>query len=245
RAWQILGKTVYNGPYYTRSVVTHIPHLRKVAYAPYNNTQLANAWQALMAAADELGEVDTFRFDMVNVARQVLSNYANVLHRALIEVSQNKDAGAFKKASGQFLQLIDDIDELLATREEFLLGCWLEDAKRWGTTDAERALFEWNARRVLTLWGQGPAIDDYARKEWSGMLSGYYLKRWRQYLGELGESLSNNESFNEEEFHDKLRQWMTDWSDRQETYPIQTRGDSIQVAKRLWVKYGKRLGAAR
>lgn len=243
RAWQILGKTVYNGPHYTRSVVDHIPHLRKVADAPYDNTQLANAWQALIAAADELGEVDTFRFDLVNVARQVLSNYANVLHRTLIEVSQKKDANAFKKASGQFLQLIDDIDELVATRKEFLLGRWLEDARRWGTTDAERALFEWNARRVLTLWGQGPAIDDYARKEWSGMLSGYYLKRWRQYLRELGESLSNNEPFNEEEFHSKLRQWMIDWSDRQEAYPTQPRGDSIQGAKRLWAKYRKRLSS--
>jgi len=170
RAWQILGATVYNGTYRTRSVVDRVPRLKEVADVPYDNAQLAEAWRALQAASDELGTVDAFGFDLVNVARQVLSNYANVLHGALIEAARTKDADAFKKASGQFLRLIEDMDELLATRREFLLGRWLGDARRWGTTEAERARFEWNARRVLTLWGQGPAIDDYARKEWSGML---------------------------------------------------------------------------
>jgi len=243
RAWQILGKTVYNGAYYTRSVVDQVPQLKQVAEAPYDNEQLADAWGALLGAADELGEVDTFRFDLVNVARQVLSNHATILHRALIEASEEKDAGAMKKASRQFLQLIDDMDELLATRREFLLGRWLEDAKRWGTTDAERARFEWNARQVLTLWGQGPAIDDYARKEWSGMLGGYYRQRWQRYLHELNGSLSNGQPFDEEEFHKRLRRWMTNWSDRRERYPNHPRGDSVQLARRLWATYGRQFGA--
>lgn len=237
RAWQLLGKTVYNGTYRTRPVTDQVPHLNQVTEVPYNNTQLAAAWQALLAAADELGEVDTYRFDLINVTRQVLSNHVTVLHRTLIEASQEKDAGAFQKASKQFLQLIDDLDELLATREEFLLGRWLEDARRWGITEAERTRFEWNARRVLTLWGQGPAIDDYARKEWSGMLCGYYHKRWQSYLSELEKSLLNNVSFDEEKFQKQLRQWMTDWSDLRENYPTQPQGDSIRIARKLWAKY--------
>jgi len=242
RAWQILGATVHKGPNRTRSVVDHVPHLREVADTPYDNTKLAGAWQALLVASDELGAVDAFRYDLVNVARQVLSNHANVLHRALTEASKKKDAGAFKEASRQFLQLIEDMDKLLATRREFLLGRWLEDARRWGTTEAERARFEWNARRVLTLWGEGPPIDDYARKEWSGMLGGYYLKRWQQYLHEVAKSFSSGEPLDEEKFHKRLRQWMTDWSDRNDSYPTQPRGDSIQVTRKLWVRYSKQLG---
>ena len=41
----------------------------------------------------------------------------------------------------------------------------------------------------------------------------------------------------------KLRQWMTDWSDRNDNYPTQPRGDSIQVTRRLWARYSKQLGA--
>jgi len=237
RAWQILLGTVYDGAHYTRSILDQVPHVQAATKLPYDNAKLAGAWEALLAAAGEMGGIDTFRFDLVNVARQVLSNHAAVLHGALVQALQAKDAPAFRDASGQFLQLIRDLDRLLATREEFLLGRWLADAKRWGTTDAERARLEWNARRVLTMWGQGASLDDYARKEWSGMLSGYYLPRWELFLHERSASLDSNTPFDEKEFQSRLRHWMADWSDQREVYPTQPQGDSIQVAKTLWTKY--------
>jgi len=237
RAWQLLLGTVYSGAYYTRSVVDCVPHVRAAAEPPYDNAKLTGAWEAMLAAADELGGVDTFRFDLVNVARQVLSNHSAVLHGAIVRALQAKDAPAFREASEQFPMLVRDMDILLATREEFLLGRWLEDAKRWGTTDAERARFEWNARRVLTMWGQGSSLDDYARKEWSGMLNGYYLNRWESFLHELGESLQNKGPFDDKEFQGRLRQWMADWSDQREVYPMQPQGDSVQVAKMLWTRH--------
>ena len=241
RAWGILLGIVYDRAHYTRSVVDQVPQVQAVVPAPYDNARLAQAWQALLEAADELGNADTFRFDLVNVARQVLSNHAAVLHAAMVKAAKEKNIQAFEDASGQFLQLIRDMDELLATRKEFLLGGWLEDAKRWGTTDAERGRFEWNARRVLTQWGQTAALDDYARKEWSGMLSGYYLKRWELFLRDFGASLKSDKPFDDKAFQAKVRKWTTDWSDQQETYPTQPRGDSIEAAKRLWAKYEKRL----
>jgi alpha-N-acetylglucosaminidase len=198
KAWGILADTVYGAPNRTRSIIDHTPSLTSGGGLPsYSNTRLAEAWHCLLQASHELAGTDTYGFDLVNVARQVLSNHAATLHLNLIEAFQAKDAHAFQKASARFLGLIRDLDELLATRPEFLLGRWLEDAKRWGTNGAEQKICQWNARRVLTLWGQGPAIDDYARKEWSGMLSGYYLKRWEWYLREVGESLNNKQSFDD------------------------------------------------
>ena len=237
RAWQILLGTVYDSAHYTRSIIDQVPHLRAAPKPPYDNDKLTQAWGALLAAANELGEADTFRFDLVNVARQVLSNDAAVLHSAIVQAWQAKNASGLLQASEQFLQLIRDLDKLLATRAEFLLGRWLEDAKRWGTTEAERARLEWNARRVLTMWGAGSSLDDYARKEWAGMLTGYYLGRWEQFLRELNLSLVGNKPFDEKEFQSKLRPWMADWSDRREAYPTQPQGDSLQVAKTLWAKY--------
>ena len=244
RAWHTLLDTIYNGAYYTRSVVDQLPHLQAAGGPPYGNARLVEAWEALLAAADELGPVDTFGFDLVNVGRQVLSNHAAVLHGNVVRAAQEKDVPAFAKAAGQFLQLIRDLDELLATRQEFLLGCWLEDAKRWGSTEAERARCEWNARRVLTMWGAGASLDDYARKEWSGMLSGYYLKRWEWFLRALGDSLRGNKPFDEKEFHRQFRPWMAAWSDQREVYPTQPQGDSVQVARKLWTEYQQQLRPA-
>jgi alpha-N-acetylglucosaminidase len=244
RAWQILLDTVYNKAYYTRSIIDQAPHVQAAGAPPYDQARLVEAWRALLAAADELGEADTFRFDLVNVARQVLSNHAAVLHGALVKAAQKKDAAAFERAAEPFLQLIRDLDELLATRQEFLLGRWLADARRWGATGAERARCEWNARRVLTLWGATASLNDYARKEWSGMLCGYYLQRWERFVQEFGQSLRGDKPFDAKEFQDRLTRWTAAWANQQETYPAEPQGDSIQVAKKLWAKYGKELGPA-
>ncbi len=238
RAWRILKDTVYTAPHRTRSIIDHVPSLKPARDVPYDNIQLAAAWRHLLQAADELGTVDTYRFDLVNVARQVLGNHAAALQRKVVEARQSGDAKAFRAAADDFLQLMRDMDELLATRPEFLLGRCLEDAKRWGTTDAERAKFEWNARRVLTLWGTGVAIRDYARKEWSGMINGFYLKRWEWFLREEAVALEKKQPMNTKAFYQKLLEWEGAWSDRHETYPTEPRGDSVGVAKKLWGKYG-------
>jgi len=241
RAWQALLDTVYNGAHYNRSIMDQAPNVQPTGAPPYEQARLAAAWQALLAAAEELSGVDTFRFDLVNVGRQVLSNHATILHAAMVKAAQEKNGPAFESAAEQFLQLIRDLDELLATRREFLLGRWLEDARRWGTTEAERARCEWNARRVLTLWGATPALNDYARKEWAGMLTGYYLTRWERFAREFGESLRSNKPFNAEDFQSRLTQWTADWANQHETYPAQPQGDSIEVGQKLWAKYRQQL----
>lgn len=237
-AWLILQSNVYTSRG-TQGIALRIPSLNPAGGTPYDNIQLADAWRRLLEAADALGEADTYRFDLVNVARQVLSNHAAGLQRKIVEAHRAENAKEFSAASEKFLQLIRDLDELLATRGEFLLGRWLADAKRWGTTDAERAKFEWNARRVLTLWGTGKVIRDYARKEWSGMLSGFYLHRWEWYLREVGEALNDERPFDSKAFSEKLWEWERDWADGTETYPTMPNGDSVAVARKLWAKYGE------
>ena len=237
-AWQVLGDTVFNSQNHGSSIIERVPTLTQGSGgASYSNTRLADAWRSLLGASDRLGSVDTYRFDLVNVARQVLANHAGQLHSDMAAAYQVQDVSGFKQACERFYTLLRDLDELLATRKEFLLGCWLEDAKRWGTSQEERNVLQWNARRVLTLWGQGPQIDDYARKLWSGMVTGYYLKRWAWYLDAVGESLDKGEVFDTAGFDRDLRQWMAAWSNGQETYPTEPRGDSVAVARRLWKTY--------
>jgi alpha-N-acetylglucosaminidase len=238
RAWAALKDTVYAAPFRTRSIIDHPPTLGPGRGAPYDNVRLAGAWRSLLDAADDLGQIDTYRFDLVNIARQVLSNHAATLQQGVVKGYNAKDADVFQKASDDFLQLMLELDELLGTRKEFLLGKNLEDAKRWGTTPEEKAILEWNARRVLTLWGQGRAIDDYARKEWSGMIKGYYHARWKWCLSEIGKALKAKKTYDGGTFQAELRKWMVAWSDEKEAYPAEPSGDSIAIAKRLWDKYG-------
>ena len=60
-----------------------------------------------------------------------------------------------------FLDILEDLDRILATNENFLLGPWLESAKALATNCQERKLYEFNARNQITLWGPDGQILDY------------------------------------------------------------------------------------
>lgn len=242
QAWLKLLETVYNRPPWTSSAIISTPTwARSRSLPPYDSAQLKGAWQDLLQAADELGQTDTFRFDLVNVARQALADHAGNLHYDLSQAWRAKEGPRFQQGTARFLELIHDLDELLATRPEFLLGAWLENAKRWGETAEERARCEYNARRVLTLWGETPAINDYACKQWSGLLDGYYAPRWKRFFDADAESLNRREPLDPAKFNEALLPWTAQWSSRHETYPTEPRGDSIAVARKLWAKYADAL----
>ena len=60
---------------------------------------------------------------------------------------------ACRRYSRELLDLLLNVDKLLATDGHFLLGVWLESAKNLSTDDQERRLYEYNARNQITLWG--------------------------------------------------------------------------------------------
>ena len=59
----------------------------------------------------------------------------------------------YRKAGVKLVDLLGDLDQLLGTCEQFLLGRMLADAIAHGKTAADRQLFEFNARNQITLWG--------------------------------------------------------------------------------------------
>ena len=198
---------------------------------------LAAAYRHLLEAAPELAAVETYRHDLVNVARQALSNRAGELHRQAMDAFRAKDAAAFRQKSGEFLGLIRDLDEVLATNEEFVFGRWIADAKRWGADDAERAKLEWNARRIVTLWGSGTALRDYAWRESSGLMSGFYGRRWEIFLGRAQEALERGVPFDQAACHAEIARFETAWCSDTAPLPVEPVGDSVAVARRLFAKY--------
>ncbi len=58
------------------------------------------------------------------------------------------------RAGADLLDILFDMETLLASDRRFLLYHWLNDAKEKATNNYERELYEWNARAQITLWGQ-------------------------------------------------------------------------------------------
>lgn len=122
-----------------------------------------------------------------------------------MENFKKKNLEEFSRFSQLFLNLLHDLDALLATHEDFLLGKFLESAKILGNSSKEqKEQFEFNARNQITLWGPSGQIVDYATKQWSGIVRDYYYPRWEMFLGKLEECLVKKIPFNQGQFQKEV-----------------------------------------
>ncbi|HTM30410.1 MAG TPA: alpha-N-acetylglucosaminidase [Vicinamibacterales bacterium] len=246
-AWKILLATAYRSPAQTGTFVAERPQFydAKAAYRteprrrPYDPQLLAAALDTLLTASKELGASDAYRYDVVNLARQVVGDLGLPAVQAVQSAYEAKDRAALARAEATVTGLIADLDTLVGTRREFLLGPWLESAKAWGRTPAERNLYEWNARNIITLWGtkctegQNDDLNLYAYKQWQGMFSGYFLPRWKEFFAGLNKSIDEGKPFDRAPFAAESCEWEQRWSAAHERYRTVPSGDALDVTKRV------------
>ncbi len=250
RAWQMLLATAFRSPAQTGTFLAERPQFYRagVSYRsepnpPYDNRVLARALDTLLAAAPLLGQHDAYRYDVVNLTRQVLGQLGLPLINAVEAAYNAKDTVALRTREAQVTALLHDLDELVATRPEFLLGTWIDEAKRWGTTPAERNRYEWNARNIVTLWGskctegENDDLNLYAFKEWEGMYTSYFLPRWQAFFAKLNAAAAAGAKFDRTAFAAESCQWEQQWSHGHGAFSSTPRGDAIGVASRLVAKW--------
>ncbi|WOK96049.1 alpha-N-acetylglucosaminidase [Canna indica] len=208
----------------------------------YSTEEVINALKLFLDVGDNLTTSATYRYDLVDLTRQVLSKLANQVYLDVITAYLEKNANGLSLHTKKFLDLIEDIDELLASDSNFLLGTWLGSAKKLAVDDKERRQYEWNARTQVTMWYDNTKtnqskLHDYANKFWSGLLKNYYLPRASIYFSYLNKSLEENSDF-------PLQQWRMDWISYSnswqagtEVYSTEAAGDSIAISKALFQKY--------
>ncbi|MBQ7443216.1 MAG: alpha-N-acetylglucosaminidase [Bacteroidaceae bacterium] len=149
----------------------------------WNIADVRTALYEMLSVSDALAGNENYRYDLIDLARQALADYGKEL---LGQVQAATGAQRLALAD-RFLTLILDQDRLLGTRRELRLGRWTEAARALGTTAAEKALYEQNARMLLTTWGdraqcENGGLHDYANREWQGLLSSYYYPRWKAFF---------------------------------------------------------------
>jgi len=254
KAWEIMLDSNYKlgsvqAP--ANSVICASPRINKalrgrrwsVATISYDNRQMLKAWENMLEASRDLGQVDTFRFDLADVTRQTLSNLSRPIYNNMVAAYQAKNITELSKHSQALLGLIRDLDELTATRQEWLMGRWVADARRGGDSAADKAYLDRCARMLLTTWVENPNtnLKDYANREWSGLLKGYYLPRWQLFVKTLTNSLTADEKPNWKEFDSKQGKIDVKWIASQSELPSVTQGDTVAVSRRLYEKYKKQV----
>ncbi|KAI3918459.1 hypothetical protein MKX01_041779 [Papaver californicum] len=219
----------------TNSVLPH-PHLW------YSTEEVIHALQLFIDAGNSLVGSLTYRYDLVDLTRQVLSKLANQVYLDSLTAFKHKNANALSSASEKFAELIMDIDMLLASDDNFLLGTWLESAKKLATTPSEMQQYEWNARTQVTMWydntkNNQSKLHDYANKFWSGLLESYYLPRASSYFRHLLKCLNANQNFKLEEWRTEWISYSNKWQSGVELYLVKARGHALSISKALFEKY--------
>eukprot|EP00249_Psilotum_nudum_P007291 c20452_g1_i1 orf=225-2597(-) len=253
-AWKILYQTVYNCSdglqAHNTDVIVKFPDVdpgkvmlaRPPGHLWYQPADAKQALHALLQSSYFLESVLTYRYDVVDLTRQVLAKLANQMYYNIVMAYQVKDLDKVEQQSKTLLNLISEMDDLLSSNECFLLGPWLESAKALSTTNIELRLYEWNARTQVTMWFDNTAdqpsqLHDYANKYWNGLLSGYYFPRASLYLQLLQQAMQKNASFPFSTWRVKWISLTNSWQADTELYPVKIQGDAISIATALSQRY--------
>lgn len=155
---------------------------------PYGDDVLPRVVSLLMSDYERLKDNEAYRLDITDILRQAAADKGWQYIKRISADFKNKNRGAFNKDSMEFLQLFDLQEALLATNKHCLLGIWLKKAEDYAENEADRAMFLFNAKNLITLWAppeRAAELRDYAHREWSGMVGEFYKKRWSAFISLL------------------------------------------------------------
>jgi alpha-N-acetylglucosaminidase len=188
----------------------------------------------MLAVAPKLRRSETYEYDLVDIARQTLANESRLLLPQIKAAFDAKEQSEFRSLSQRWLHLMDLQDQLLGSSRFFLVGTWLNFLPPWASTSAEAAHLDYDARSILTTWGdrkasEGAELHDYGNKDWAGLTRDYYRVRWQIYFAALDAELSTGVA-------GKPIDWFAlgdAWNHDSHAYPSQPRGDAFAIATRI------------
>lgn len=212
-AWEILLDTVYNSKYNivgqgaAESIVNARPTLESKSASSWGNCiisydkkELEKALKLLLDDFDKLKDSKGYKYDLITVAEQVLSNKAQDVHLKMANAFNNKNLNEFKKYSDKFLRIADLMNEVLSGDEQYLLGSWVNKAVKLSenTDDFTKMLYTLNAKSLITTWGsfnqcETGGLRDYSNRQWSGLISDFYKVRWEIWINDRINELSGAE----------------------------------------------------
>ncbi len=239
--WKILRYSIYNAPKENKQQGTHesifcarpalgVRNASKWANCEdyYNPQEIIKAATLLVEIADNYRGNNNFEYDLTDILRQAISEKGRLVLKEIECAFDSNNKELLNKKCDEFLNLILAQDYLLSCRKEFMVGNWIESARKMGKTRKERDLYEWNAKVQITTWGDRNASEngglrDYAHKEWNGILKDLYYNRWKLFFDCLknGKNLDNFDWYSFDGY----------WIKNKKSYPNKPYNNIIDIAK--------------
>ena len=281
RAWSLLANSAYaidlgvqdgtgvaHLPAPTSSYWAKDPWFEDDRYTPAPILcRIHEAWGHLIHASEgsDLLAFDTepFIYDLVNTGREVLANIATPASLNFSDAFSRPtvmDKDELIRTGSFYIELLKDIDTLVSTDSAFLLGPWIESARRLGegrsdcvsslldnpSGDCQRFL-EWNARTQITTWKpaskestaipQGPI--DYAAKHWQGLIRDYYARRAQLTLEQAVKDEAAGRPLNKTAINLVRAQLAYAFTTSDNKYPMSPIGKATAVSRVMYDKYAE------
>lgn len=266
KAWDILLETCYSSSHDYQenevgSALAARPQLMPIRTGPccytkiYYDTKLfEKAVSLFKSVSDEFGESDGYQYDLCDLVRQALSNRFYTNQSDFADAYSRKDIEALKILSEKQLNLLQDMDRFLANRSEFSLSRWIEDSHRLAGDEQEKKYFDFNARTLITLWGDvygENMLYDYSWREWSGLIGEFYFVRWKMFYDEVISQLEKGrhvdvlctadfvkrKNYIKSDFGKRLNDFENKWINTYSEYPYPSDKNVVSDAQMLIKKW--------
>ena len=247
KAWEILADKVYIQPAQVgqgtltnaRPCLKGNGHWTTKPTIEYQPKDLVEAWRLLLLVKD--CQRDSYEFDLVNIGRQVLGNYFNVVRDEFTLAYEAGDIMMMKNRGDKMREILADLDKLVSCHPTFSLNKWITDARDMGHDAASKNYYEMNARSLITIWGDSYHLTDYANRSWAGLTNQYYSVRWDRFINEVIKAVEKKKAFDEEVFFNESRMYENEWVNPSNRINYNEGGDGIKLARQIYKKYAKEI----
>ena len=215
-AWDLLEQTVYHRSGNTAQVMAALPENVGRTSLPYNPQLLERAFELLLEDFDLLSASEAYRYDLTEIMRQMVNNYAVRQYNNVIDAYEAGDLETFRIEKAKFLNAFDVCDLIQGTQQDQLAGEWIGKAEDWAIRYDD---FAWdcltmNAKALITTWAgaaSASALPDYAYRNYQGMMIDLYKARWERLLDERERYLIDQdpiETWNQGNYFHFYWQWV-------------------------------------
>lgn len=240
-AWKTIQNTLYDLPannsseYATElySLEPDLDALNESSYFQkdlhYDKSKFEQALSELLDMNSELQNSSAYQYDLMDVTRQALANRGRILLPKIREAYHARDKQLFEQLSERFLHYIDLTDQVTATNKPSMLGTWLQNAKNYVSDEQGSEQLKNDAKSLITIWTPQNSLNDYARRQWAGLVGDYYHSRWKTYFDSLDTALETDTSPESIDWLDFGEEWVRQSDD----FSTETEGDIVEISNNV------------
>jgi alpha-N-acetylglucosaminidase len=127
--------------------------------------------------------------DIAELTGHVLAQGTRVHVRGILAAARAGDPDGVRAHMSRLRADLLELDDLAGARPETRVTTWIDAARAWGDTAAERDAMEREARNIVSVWGgQHNGLHDYSGRHWQGLVRDLYLPRWQAWADWLADA---------------------------------------------------------